>query len=285
MIIDTHVHPALYKEICSDADRFRLRCDEMNFHLMSPVDMDLIRRQYALADMKHAVLLPEDCSFDCGTAVISNEEIKQIVNLDPDFFIGFASVDPRKNEAEKRLVDAFNRLDLSGLKINVAKLKMYPMDERLCRLYQICDQFHKPIIFHAGLSLEHNAISKYANPMEFEEVAVTFPNVKMCLAHFGWPWVNETAALLIKHENLYANTALMYMDSPKLFLEKVFRQDMGAYWLDYNLSDKVMFGSNTPRIRPVRIKRGLDALPLETETRQKIYFDNAARFLGMECGQ
>ncbi|MDD3174041.1 MAG: amidohydrolase family protein [Herbinix sp.] len=282
MVIDTHVHPALFKEICMDQERFQNRCDEMNFHLMNPTDLPTLKKQYALAELERVVLLPQDCSMDYGTAIISNEEIKQIVEMDPTFFIGFASVDPRNDNAAIILTDAFERLKLSGLKINTAKLKMYPNDERLMKLYEICDKYQKPIIFHAGVSLEANTISKFAHPMEFEEVANRFPKVKMCLAHFGWPWVNETAALLVKYENVFANTAMMYMDSPKDLFEKVFKQDLGKYWLDHNFADKVMFGSDSPRIRPVRSKRGLDALEMEESTRRKVYHDNAVRFLGLE---
>jgi uncharacterized protein len=282
MVIDTHIHPALFKEICIDQERFKKRCDEMNFHLMNPSDLTTLKKQYALADLQHVVLLPQDCSGEGGTPIISNEEIKQIVDSDPDFFIGFASVDPRKSDALEILTDAFVRLKLSGLKVNTAKLKMYPNDAKLTKLYEVCKKYQKPIIFHAGMSLETNTITKYAHPMEFEEVAVAFPNVKICLAHFGWPWVNETAALLIKYENIYTNTAMMYMDGPRDLFEKVFKQDLGKYWLDHNFADKVMFGSDSPRIRPVRSKRGLDALEMEESTRKKVYYDNAVRFLSLE---
>jgi predicted TIM-barrel fold metal-dependent hydrolase len=282
MVIDTHIHPALFKEICTDKGRFAKRCDEMNLHLMSPSDLTLLKKQYALADLRHVVLLPQDCSGEGGTPLISNEEIKRIVALDPDFFIGFASVDPRKKNAVEILTDAFVSLRLGGLKVNTAKLKMYPNDEKLLKLYEVCQKYRKPIIFHAGMSLEKNAIAKYAHPMEFEEVAVAFPNVKICLAHFGWPWVDETAALLIKYENIYANTAMMYMDGPRDLFKKVFEQDLGKYWLDHNFADKVMFGSDSPRIRPVRSKRGLDALAMEESTRKKVYYDNAVGFLGLE---
>ena len=51
MVIDTHIHPALFAPICGDADRFRQRCDEMNYPLMKPSDMGLLKEQYALADI------------------------------------------------------------------------------------------------------------------------------------------------------------------------------------------------------------------------------------------
>lgn len=57
---------------------------------------------------------------------------------------------------------------------------------------------------------------------------------------------------------------------------------MGRYWLDHNLAGQVMFGSDSPRIRPVRSKRGLDSIELLPETREAIYWRNAARFFSLE---
>lgn len=71
MVIDTHIHPALFAPICEDQERFRRRCDAMNYHLMKPSDMALLRKQYALADIGRVVLLPEDCSVESGMVEIS----------------------------------------------------------------------------------------------------------------------------------------------------------------------------------------------------------------------
>ncbi len=282
MVIDTHIHPALFSPICGDAQQFARRCDQMNYHKMKPSDMELLRKQYALADIVRAVLLPEDCSFQTGTPAISNDEIALLVAQDPNFYIGMASVDPRRPDAVQELERAFGELNLAGLTINTARLHMYPNDEKLFPLYEICRQWHKPIIFHAGLCLEQDALAKYARPIEFEEIAFRYPDVNLCLAHFGWPWVQETAALLLKYPNLYANTALMNFDGPYQLFEKVFKQDMGEFWLDHNLAGQVMFGSDSPRIRPVRSKRGMDSIQLLPETREAIYWRNAVRFFGLE---
>ena len=88
--------------------------------------------------------------------------------------------------------------------------------------------------------------------------------------------------LMIKYPNLYADTAMMYMDRAEQFVDKVFKHDMGEYWLDHNFQDQVMFGSNAPRFRPVRIKRGLDSLKMREDTMRKLYCENAMRFLGLE---
>lgn len=88
MVIDTHIRPALFGPICRDRDRFRKRCDEMNYHLMGPSDMDLLKKQYALADIQKIFMLPDDNSSKTGEPAISNDEIAQLAACDSDFLSG-----------------------------------------------------------------------------------------------------------------------------------------------------------------------------------------------------
>ncbi|HEX3038065.1 MAG TPA: amidohydrolase family protein [Oscillospiraceae bacterium] len=282
MVIDTHIRPALFAPICENSEVFQKRCNHMNYHLMKPTNMDLLKKQFGLADIQKAFLLPSDCSYDTGTADISNDDIAKLVALDSEMYIGFASVDPRNANAASELEKAFTVMGLSGLYINTARLKMDPEDKRLYTLYDLCRKYGKPVIFHAGLSLETDALARYARPMDFEQVLHDYPEINICLTHVGWPWVQETAALLLKYPNAYTNTALMNFDGPYQIFHKVFKEDMGDLWVEHNISDQIMFGSDSPRIRPVRSKRGLDSLNFTGEIREKIYYRNALRFLGLE---
>lgn len=279
MVIDAHIRPALFEPICKDKKRFEKRCDRMNYHLMSPSSIELLKKQYALADIQKVFLIPSDCSFELEEADISNSEIEQLVKYDSDFFIGFAAVNPMKENAEEELRRAFEEQGLRGLYINTARLHIYPYDKKLIPLYDICQQYNRPIIFQSGLSLENNAFAKYCRPVDFEEVLYRYPDVNMCLTHVGWPWVQETASLLLKYKNCYTETALMNFDGPYQIYKKVFTEDMGKLWVEHNIADKILFGSGSPRIRPVRSKRGLDSLGFSEETLEKIYWKNAEDFL------
>ena len=282
MVIDTHVRPALYEPICRDGERFQKRCDAMNYHLMKPAGLALLKKQYALAGIEGVFLLPSDCSFEEGQSEISNDEIASLVAMDPDYFYGFATVDPRNTNAVQELVEAFTELRLRGLYLNTARLHLYPDAKEMWKIYDVCREYGKPILFHTGFCLEKDAFAKYARPMDLEAVIAAYPEVNFCLAHLGWPWVQETAALLLKYPNAYANTALMNFDGPYQIYRKVLLEDMGSLWVEHNLSDKLMFGSDSPRIRPVRSKRGLDSLGFTQETTEKIEYRNALRFLGIE---
>lgn len=283
MVIDTHVHPALFADICRDKRRMENRMNEMGYHLMSPTPLDVLEKQNAYAGIDKMVLLPLDHSSIFGEAVITNEEIKLLEDKRPDMFIGFASVDPHREDVLEVLDTAFAGLNLKGLALNPAKQRFYPDDKAMWPIYEKCLEYGRPIIFHAGLSWEPDTLTKYSHPLRFEEVALSFPKLRICLAHMGWPWVQETAMLMIKYRNVYANTAMMYMDSAEIFFHKVFKEDMGEFWLDHNFQDQVMFGSDAPRFRPVRIKRGLERLSLRGDTLRKVLGENAQRFLGMEA--
>ncbi len=281
MVIDVHVHPGFYDLICEDSQRVNERKKAMGWDLMSPIPLELVIRQMDYAGIDKYVLLAQDLTTVTGDAVISNEEIDRIVHLHPDRFVGFASVDPHRNDAIEVLEKAFRDMGMQGLKLHPSKQQFYPADPKLYPIYEKCIEYNKPVIFHAGMSWEPNTLLKYANPVNFEEVAIEFPDLRLCLAHFGFPWVLETASLILKYENVYADTSMLYMDSPDDFFDQIFTKIMGISWVDNNLNNKVLFGSNSPRFRPRRIKQGLDSLSLRPKTKAKILGENAMKFLNL----
>lgn len=282
MVIDVHVHPIFYEDICGDAERVTYRMEQFGIYKQSPYSREEILTEMDYGGIDKAVLLPEDLTTLSGDTLISNEEIKKLVDLMPDRFIGFASVDPHRTDAPEVLDYAFKELGLMGLKLNPSKQKFYPCDDMLKPIYERCIKYNKPIMFHAGMSWETNALAKFSHPLNFEEVALNYPELRMCLAHFGWPWINETIMLLLKYPNVYTDTSILHLDSPKDFYEQVFTRNMGPLWIDRNLNEKVMFGSNGPRFRAFKLKPAIENLNMRATTQQKIFGTNAVKFLGLE---
>jgi len=282
MIIDMHVHPIFFEGICEDEKTLKFREDQFGIFKQSPYPFDEIFAEMDYGKIDKAVLLPEDLTTVSGGCVVTNEEVQKTVATHPDRFIGFASVDPHRKDALDVLDYAFGELKLSGLKLNPSKQKFYPQDERLKAIYQKCIAYNKPIVFHAGMSWEPDAPAKYSQPIHFDEVAASFPELRMCLSHFGWPWVRETMMLLIKYPNVYTDTSMLYLDSPETFFEYIFQREMDRYTMDRNFGSQVMFGSNTPRFRAFKLKEALETVPMRSATREKIMGTNALRFLGLE---
>ena len=282
MVIDIHTFPGFFEEICEDPKKIEFRREQYFLYKQHVWPLSLFITQLNAAGIDKAVISAEDVTTRAGGEIVSNEEVKSLVNRYPDRLIGFASVDPKRPDAVEVLEKAFTELGLAGLKLSPAMQYFMPDDPCMKPVYETCLKYNKPILFEAGMTWVKNSPSKYSNPLNFEETAIEYPELRMCLGHFGWPWTRETAMLILKYPNLYADTALLYFDSPKQFFQTTFNDQLGEYWIDRMLYDKVMFGSTYPRIEQKRMVKAMDALTLRPKQRAMVMGENALRFLGME---
>ena len=279
MVIDMHVHPIFYKDICDDKEVLEYRKDHFGVWKQGPMNWDEAFVEMDFGGIDKEVLLPLDITTTEGGYIVTNEEVARLMQTRPDRIIGFASVDPHRPDAAAVLEHAFKDLGLLGLKLNPSKQKFYPTDEIMEPIYRLCEQYDRPIIFHAGTSWEPDTPARFSHPLAFEEVFIRHPKLRCCLAHFAWPWVREMVMLMIKYPNVYTDTSVLYLDSPEESMMRLFTVDMGEHWYERGFGHQVMFASNTPRFRAFKIKRALDKVPMRPEAREALYGGNALRFI------
>ena len=279
-VIDIHTHPAFFEPLNEDLEKFEYRRRAMGLYKAGKAPVQHIINQMNYAGIDKLALLPLDLTTIDGQAIVSNDEVASIVNLAPDHFIGFASIDPHRKDAVASLEYAFDTLHLSGLKLHPSRQRFYPEEDLLEPIYHCCIAHNKPVLFHAGISLEPNTNSKFAQPERFEEVALNHPELRICLAHFGWPWVTQTAALMLKYPNIYTDTGLLYFDSAREFYDHVFKVEMCEHWIDRSLRHQVMFGSNNPRFEQIRMIEALRQIGWRESTLDLVLGQNAMEFLG-----
>lgn len=279
MLIDMHIHPIFYGPICEDKNEVEFRKNTFGVWKQSPMDFDEIFAELDYAGVDKAALLAMDATTTAGGFVVNNQQVAKLVSLYPQRFYGFASVDPHRPDAVETLRHAFEELKLDGLKLHPGKQRFYPSDEKLDPIYRLCEEYNKPIIFHAGMSWEPGTEADFAHPLRFENMLIRHPNLRCCLAHFAWPWVREMVMLMIKYPNVYTDTSLLAMDSPEESMKRLFTVDMGPMWFERSFPNQVMFGSNGPRFRAFKLKRALDAVPMRDYARENLYHKNALRFL------
>lgn len=283
MVIDIHTFPGFFKEICQEPEKIEFRRKEYFLYKQHVWPLSLFITQLDAAGIDKAVISAEDITTRAGAVIVSNEEVKTLIDYYPDRLIGFASVDPKRKDALEVLEKAFVELKLSGLKLSPAMQHFMPNDRMMDGIYRMCLKYNKPILFDAGMTWVKNSPSKYSNPLLFEDVAIEYPELLMCLGHFAWPWTRETAMLILKYPNLYADTALLYFDSPIQFFKTTFHDQLGEYWIDRMLYDKVMFGSTYPRIEQKRMVKAMESLTLRPLQREMVMGLNAMKFIGLEA--
>lgn len=282
MVIDMHTFPGFLEEISQDPKRVAFRREQYFLYKQHVWPLSLFVLQMDAAGIDKSVISAEDVTTRAGDTIVSNEEVQKLVELCPDRLIGFASVDPWRKDALEVLEKAFGEQKLSGLKLSPSIQRFMPNDPMMEPIYALCERHQKPILFESGMTWVKDSPSRYGNPLLLEDVAIAHPNLRMCLGHFGWPWVRETAMMILKYPNLYADTALLYFDSPVQFFTQTFKTDLGEYWIDRMLYDKVLFGSTYPRIEQKRMRKAVDSLTLRPLQREMVLGGNAARFLGLE---
>jgi uncharacterized protein len=280
VVIEIHTHPAFFEPICADPADLEFRRQALGLYKAGPAALQHIDNQMLCAGIDRLALLPLDLTTVAGRAVVSNAEICQLVDLAPQKFIGFASIDPFCPGAVETLEHAFGELGLRGLKLHPSRQRFYPGSRALDPIYETCLRYDRPVIFHAGISLEPDTISGYAMPEAFEDVARRYPKLRICLAHFGWPWVTATAALMLKYANVYTDTGLLYFDSAREFYERVFKVELGEHWIDRSLRHQVLFGSNNPRFEQIRMVEAIRQIGWRDSTVDLVLGENALQFLG-----
>jgi predicted TIM-barrel fold metal-dependent hydrolase len=259
MILDAHTHVGHFGEVWSkefaDAmlgqfgkfpkwwgDRQPWKAEEFNVEVNEYVQhMDEI-------GVDRAIVWGLACEpFACRTPP---EIIAEAVAQYPDRFIGFHTSDPigYPDDGPDELERAVTQLGLKGVKIYPGYNNGTPNDPRLFPLYQKANDLDIPVVVHTGYTVTHSGPNSYAPlmqqyPLYLEEVAATFPKLRLVMAHFANPWAEDAIQLMRKYDNVYADTA--YGAFP--FSWKV---NALAWAKNFGVLHKVLFGSDYPLHSP-----------------------------------
>jgi predicted TIM-barrel fold metal-dependent hydrolase len=172
-------------------------------------------------------------------AAIPNDYIADYCRQHADTMIGFAGIDPTEEDAIEQVEHVSKELGLKGLTICPAAQDFHPSDTRAMRIYEKAAALRLPIIFYNGTHLSPKTRMEYARPFLLDEVARSFPNLKMVVGHLGYPWVDETLILLNKHQNVFSDISGL-LRRPWIAYDALNR----AFQLQ--ITEKLFFGSDFP---------------------------------------
>jgi predicted TIM-barrel fold metal-dependent hydrolase len=95
----------------------------------------------------------------------------------------------------------------------------------------------------------------------------------------GWPYVEDVKALMYAHPNVYVDIAVINWILPKEELYSYLKELITA-----GFGDRIMYGSDQmawPQTIDVSIETINSANFLSLEQKEDIFYDNAAKFLGL----
>jgi len=282
-MIDFHTHPVLIQELAAKYPNYE-RSARKVFNIgnnFQPLETFFL--QMDVAGIERAVLLPIDCRRVRKDSVSSNEQVAELCRGSKRF-IGFASVDPLRKSAARELENAVRKLGLRGLKLDPALQDFRPNDRKVFPVYEAAGELGIPLVIHTGMSWSPETPLERGHPLLLEEPIRRFPKLAFVLAHWSWPWVWEATALALKYRNVYLDTSCLYYDSPKEFYQFVFSKQIPTTLIERSLRNKIVFGSNYPRVEIKNMVHALKSLDLTEGCLNKILKENAERLLGMMPG-
>ncbi len=197
-----------------------------------------------------------------------------------------STVDPTRGEEEVRAAIRAWEAEpgLAGLKLYPGYRDFYPHDRRLDPVYEFAHRRRLPVLIHQGDTLDGLGLVKFARPLEVDEVAARFRDVRFVLCHLGNPWVHEAAEMVYKNENVYADTSgLLAHPSAPYFARMVdqAREVVYGALVTIGRPDRILYGSDWP-LEELRVAVELsDRLDLPTPDREAILGGNAARLFGL----
>lgn len=224
------------------------------------------------------VMFTVDMEAGTGMKRIANEEIADAAAANSDIMLAFASIDPHKGKRgvieARRLIEEHG---VKGFKFHPPLQDFDPGDPISWPLYELIDHYKLPAIFHTGHSGMGTGMRggggvrlRYGQPMLIDEVAVRFPDMKIILAHPGWPWTDESLSMALHKPNVFIDLSGW---SPRYFPKQIVTYANGQ------LGHKFLFGSDFPLIPPDKWIAAFDQAGFKPELREPILKGNAAKLL------
>lgn len=194
-----------------------------------------------------------------------HDEVARLANSQKysDIMIPFAQIDPRRPNSLDRLISLVERENFKGVKI-YPTLGYRPDDKVLMEeIYPYMVQRNIPLLAHCSPgSVNSKDLSKeeahsFADPYNYKKVMETFPDLRICLGHFGgineWrrhlneprsienpTWLTKIIDLIQsgKYPNLYTDISytIFNFQENAPFLKILLEDD--------DISPKVLFGSD-----------------------------------------
>jgi len=242
MIVDCHTH------IWESPEQLGVSAEAEGPGTIPPRSLLHERGEFPVAapDRHLAAAGPVDMSIVMGfrsyylRAHIPNDVVAKYVRQHPSRLVGFAGIDPtRKEEALAEMRRAKSDLGMRGLTIAPSAQNFHPMHSDALAVYAEACELGMPVIFHQGLRSTPASKMEYSRPSLLDDVAREFPELRIIVAHLGYPWVDEAIVLVGKHPNVFADiSALLHRPW------QAYNALLSTY--HYGVTDKLLFGSDFP---------------------------------------
>lgn len=171
------------------------------------------------------------------------------------------------------VLDELERIKAMGLK----GVKLHPDyqgfsvdDPKMKAIYKKISSLGLITVFHAGN--DYGFEPPFGNTPDKMIKALRWFSSPVIAAHWGGVNCNEGVLKYLCGTDIYFDTSFGYSMMPKYYAQRI---------LDKHGADKMLFGTDTPWHTPSMELRLLNSLDMSEEDREKIFYKNAQKLLGI----
>jgi predicted TIM-barrel fold metal-dependent hydrolase len=179
-----------------------------------------------------------------------HEYVANLVKRNPKKYIGFMALDPSHPGAIEDMERGKSDFGMKGIKLYPVMSLYNIADERFHPFFQKAVELGLPVLTHMGASPARRGLLKYSLPLQIDELAVNFPELRVILAHLGHPWQREAALVIRKHPHIWADISGLWHRPWQGWEAMIVCQEWGV-------TDKLIYGSDYPLWEP---KASIEAL-------------------------
>jgi len=249
-----------------------------------------------------ACLLPESMMDSTGfsTRWVTNGQMAKIVETNPDRFMYQPNVSPIKHRGVKNTINELSYwVKEKGAKI----FKFYPPEDTymndpdLWPFYEKAQEYGIVLDIHTGFCWVPPGKSKYALPVQLDDVARDFPELKINAFHMGYPYCDDLNMIAMQHPNVYVCLSLLVpwaATAPRKFAKII---GEALRWVG---PDKITWGVDyagfAAQVRaavmglrdfqiPEDMQYAYGYQPISDEDKRKIFGGNLGKLLGIDMSK
>ena len=274
-IIDVHVHAY------AEDDRWALNVPNPRSGQLMTATTEQAHMQATFAEMN---------KYNIVKAIVSNhyEAVLRWKAASPDqIIVSYGFDDPSAVDlAFVRREHAAGRLLVLG-ELGLQYEGIAPNDARMEPVWSLAEELDIPVGLHTGLAppgTPYRCCPKFrntlGNPALLEDVLIRHPKLRIYLMHAGFPYQQETFAIMHMYPQVYADLGVLAWNRPREefheYLQTLVRSGLG---------ERLMFGSDQ-MVWPEAIGMAIEGIQsasfLTEEQKRDIFYNNAVRFFRLD---
>jgi hypothetical protein len=167
-----------------------------------------------------------------------------------DKLFPIGSVSPLSSQLPslKKVEEWLSEKQIHGLKFYPGYEYFYPADPSLRPYLKLLAKYNRPAIFHSGDTYNRVGAAKlkYAQAIHIDDLAAELPDLKIVIAHLGYPWVIDAAEVCYKNKNVYVDCSGFVYNKFAPTTKAHFRQVLEEFERISNARDRIIFGTDWP---------------------------------------